>query len=78
MPSRTSPQSSRPCESAPTRVAAESACFGVTTDGSPVEPLYSSASRYRSCIMSWLLFEAMPSVPRHTLTPRSSMAGMGA
>ena len=28
--------------------------------------------------MSWLLFDAMPSVPRHTLTPRSSIFGTGA
>ena len=28
--------------------------------------------------MSWLLFEAMPSVPRHTRTPRSSIFETGA
>ena len=28
--------------------------------------------------MSWLLFDAMPSVPRHTFTPRASIFATGA
>ena len=44
-PTPTYPQSSRPCDSAPVRVAAASACFGEIAVGSHAAPFAESASR---------------------------------
>ena len=75
-PTRISPQSVRPCASAPNRHAIRSSSPGPKRLESPETPFCSSPASRVSSSMSRLLLLAAPSVPMPTRMPRSRQRAM--